>query len=108
MSFEPREYIRHIPAETTYLLERSEGMEFDAFVSDDTLRRAFVRGLEVIGEATKHVPASLRDQEPAVDRRGMAGLRDRLIHRYFDVDCESSGTSSATNFQTFIPGSRPS
>lgn len=55
MSFEPRDYLRHILAEADYLLSRSAGLTFEAFVVDETLRRAFVRSLEIIGEATNFV-----------------------------------------------------
>ena len=51
MSFEPRDYLRHIFAEAEYLIQASRGVPLDAFTRDETLRRAFVRSLEVIGEA---------------------------------------------------------
>lgn len=56
--------------------------------ADETLRRAFVRSLEVIGEAAKKVPDDVRATYPAVEWRAMAGMRDRLIHNYFGVDLE--------------------
>ena len=56
MSFEPREFLRHIQLEADYLVERSHGVTFEAFASDPTLSRAFVRSLEIIGEAAKKVP----------------------------------------------------
>lgn len=86
MSFEPRDYLLHILAETRYLLAQSQTITASQFHSDETLKRAFVRSLEIIGEATKKLPDAYRLQNPSVDWRSMAGMRDRLIHDYFGVD----------------------
>ncbi len=88
MSFEPRDYVRHILTETTYLLRASEGLSAETFLADETLRRAFVRSLEIIGEASKNLPESFRATHPQVEWRSMARMRDRLIHGYFGVDHE--------------------
>lgn len=88
MSFEPRDYLRHILVEVEYLLASRKGLTFDAFMENETLQRAFVRSLEVIGEAAKNVPQEFRSQYPDVEWRAMMGMRDRLIHSYFGVDYE--------------------
>ena len=86
MSFAPREYLRHILAEADYLVTHSRELAPETFRADETFRRAFVRSLEIIGEAAKKVPAEFRELHPSVEWRAMAGLRDRLIHNYFGVD----------------------
>jgi len=88
MSFEPRDYLRHIAVEADYLIAEASGLSFESFVANETLRRAFVRSLEIIGEAAKKVPDDFRAKHPAVEWRAMAGMRDRLIHDYFGVDYE--------------------
>lgn len=88
MYFEPRDYLRHILVEADYLLANKSGLSFETFMSNGTLQRAFVRSLEVIGEANKKVPLDFRSQYPDIEWRAMAGMRDRLIHDYFGVDYE--------------------
>ena len=86
MSFEPRDYLRHILVEVEYLLDQSQGLSFKRFAADETLRRAFVRSLEVIGEAVKNLPEEFRAAHSDIDWRPIARMRDRLIHGYFGVD----------------------
>ena len=88
MSLEPREYLRHILHEADYLLATRKGLTLDAFLADETLRRAFVRSIEVIGEAAKKVPDNFRVKHPGIEWRAITGMRDRLIHDYFGVDYE--------------------
>ena len=68
-------FIRHILEEIRYLVQESEGLEYKDFVNNETLKRAFVRSLEVIGEATKNVSAEFRERCPNIKWKEMAGLR---------------------------------
>lgn len=86
MSFEPLDYLRHILVEVEYLLDQSQGLNFERFATDETLQRAFVRSLEVIGEAVNNLPEDFRASHSEVEWRPIARMRDRLIHGYFGVD----------------------
>ncbi len=62
------------------------GMDYDSFASDKKTVNAVIRSLEVLGEATKHIPAPFRRKHPEIPWTKMAGMRDVLIHDYMGVD----------------------
>ncbi len=86
MSLSPHEYIRHIPDEIDYILTQLSDTDVDSFLKDATLKRAFVRSLEIIGEASKKLPEDVKATQPDIEWRKVTGMRDRLIHDYFGVD----------------------
>jgi len=86
MSPSAREYLQHILQETDYIITHSVDLDKAVFLQDETLKRAYVRSLEIIGEAVKQLPDSLRQKYNTIEWRAIAGMRDRLIHNYFGVD----------------------
>lgn len=84
-------YIGDILKEIAYVERVVPGRSFDDFLEDETLQRALIRSIEVIGEAAR----SIRQHAPEFTEAhpelplGMANLtRNHLIHRYFAVDLE--------------------
>jgi len=67
-------YLQHILDETEYLMDRSRGLAKAEFLGDETLKRAFVRSLEIIGEATRQIPDDFRQRYSYVEWRAMAGM----------------------------------
>lgn len=65
------------------------GMTFDEFIMDRKTVNAVIRSLEVLGEATKHIPAPFRNKHPNIPWSKMAGMRDVLIHDYMGVDLKT-------------------
>lgn len=86
MSLSPLDYLRHILDEADYLAAQVPHYSRESFLKDETGKRAFVRSLEIIGEATKKVPDELRRKYPGVEWRAIAGMRDKVVHDYFGVD----------------------
>ncbi len=58
------------------------------FGVDEDAQLAMVRLVEIIGEAWGNFSVELRQRYPAVPWRAAAGMRNRVIHGYFDIDIE--------------------
>jgi uncharacterized protein with HEPN domain len=65
-----------------------EGMTYDVFINNEPMIWAVERGIEIIGEATKRIPNSIRNKYPEIPWKDMAGMRDKLSHDYDEVDLE--------------------
>ena len=83
---DPIEYIKHIYDECSYIISVSTNLSKDEFLDNETLKRAVVRNLEIIGEATKKIPADFKVKWDTIQWKNMAGMRDRLIHDYIGVN----------------------
>ncbi|GAA4317393.1 DUF86 domain-containing protein [Compostibacter hankyongensis] len=83
------ELFLHIKEEAEFCLKQLADKSYDAFINDGVLSRAIIRSLEIIGEASKHVPPDFRNKYPLIEWKVMAGMRDRLIHHYFGIDYET-------------------
>ena len=63
-----------------------KGVDFEAFKKDDKTNYAVVRCLEIIGEASKHIPDEIREKYPEIPWRKTAGMRDKISHFYWGID----------------------
>ena len=66
--------------------EYTLGMDYESFANDKKTLDAVIRNLEVMGEAAKSVSETVKDDNPEINWKGIAGMRDKLIHGYFGVD----------------------
>lgn len=64
------------------------GVTYEAFLAEIKTQDAVIRNLEIIGEATKNLSVGIRVKYPDMPWKGMAGVRDRLIHQYFGVNLD--------------------
>lgn len=76
-------FIYHIRDEIQYILKETKEIDFDSLMGNETLKRALIRSLEVIGEATKNLSKEFKERNPEIEWKEIAGLRDKLIHFLF-------------------------
>jgi len=72
--------------ENINLIESSTKVARDKFDTNRLLIDATIRRLEIIGEATKNIPDSLRNKYPEIPWKKIAGFRDVIIHGYFGIN----------------------
>ena len=88
MDKDPKIFLAHI-LESIALIERyTKGKSEVDFVSSVPLQDQVIRRLEIIGEAVRHLPETLRTLNPQIPWRDIVGARDKFIHEYFGVDLE--------------------
>ena len=81
-------YLKHILIEINFIINNSKDLKYEQFIDDEILKRAFVRSIEIIGEAVKNLPDSIKSKSVDIEWKEIAGMRDRLIHNYFAIDFE--------------------
>ena len=80
-------YLQHILEECRYVrsVVPNDAKMYE-FLSDETLKRAVTRSLEIIVDATKKMPADVKYRWSTISWRQMAGMRDKLIHDYMGIN----------------------
>ena len=72
-----------------------------SFFSTPLTQDAVVRNFQVIGEAIKDISEELKQQNPVVPWKNVAGFRDKVIHHYFDVDYDKVWNAVEVEIPTF-------
>jgi uncharacterized protein with HEPN domain len=65
-----------------------DNVSHEEFFSSRLLQDGVIRQLEVMGEAARNLSEDLRNKHPEIPWRQMVGLRNRMIHAYFNVDLQ--------------------
>ena len=86
MSRDHKVYLEDILEAIRKIRRFTSGMSSETLAKDDKTLDAVIRNLEVIGEAVKRLPEQVRNRQPDIEWKKIAGLRDILIHEYFGIN----------------------
>ena len=81
-------YLQHILDEIEYLSSLRPSITYEDLLNDRTTEHAVTRSLEIIGEAAKNVPDTIKTANPKIPWKFMDGIRDKIIHGYFAINYE--------------------
>lgn len=81
-------YLKNILGACERIKNYSAGYSFTEFARDEKTTDAVVRNLQIIGEAAKKIPEEICNKSQNIEWREIAGMRDILVHDYFEVDID--------------------
>ena len=78
--------LEDIAEQAEHIASVVQSITFKEFAEDVVRSAAVIRFFEIIGEAAKYIPDTVRDEFPNIAWRELAGFRDVLIHQYPKVN----------------------
>lgn len=64
----------------------AQDLSYQEFASDRRTQLSVIKSIEIIGEAASRIDRELRQQHSAIAWQDIVGMRNRLVHGYFDID----------------------
>jgi len=83
-----RLYLIHIGECIVRVESYTRGMTKEAFLASSLVQDAVIRNLQTLAESTQRLSAHVKESQPRIDWRKIAGFRNILVHDYLGVDVE--------------------
>ena len=80
------DYVRDILEEIQLVIQFSQDITFDDFLSDRKTQRAIEKCLGNMGEASKKIPDSIRKKYPEIPFKQMSQMREIVVHDYDGIN----------------------
>ena len=66
----------------------AQGLSYERFIQSDLHQNAIFKVLEIIGEAASRISDATREAHPGIPWTDVVGLRNRIVHAYFEIDLD--------------------
>ena len=103
MRAEDRIRLLHMVEAAQMALQFASGRTQGDLQSDQMLLFAVIRAIEVLGEAASKVSEDVRMANAHIPWKAIVGMRNRLIHAYFDVDTTMVWRTLQVEIPTILP-----
>jgi uncharacterized protein with HEPN domain len=82
------DYLQDMLEASTKAIQFFKDVNFEAFSKNEEKVFAVIRAFEIIGEAAKNIPKSMRERYVDIPWDDIIGMRNKVVHGYFGVDVE--------------------
>jgi uncharacterized protein with HEPN domain len=98
-----RDFLNDMVMACRSIIRFAEGMTLDDYLADEKTRYAVMRAYEILGEAVRHLPESLKKANPDIPWVTMAAVRNRIVHGYFGIDDSILYTTIDEDLKPLLP-----
>lgn len=98
-----RDFLHDMVGACRSILRFTTDMTLDDYMADEKTRFAVMRGFEILGEAVRHMPDTLKSANPQIPWATMAAVRNRIVHGYFGIDDAILFATVETDIKGLLP-----
>jgi len=81
----------------------AENLRREEFEAQRPLQHSVIRCIEIIGEAASRLSKEFRTAHPDVPWQYVIGMRNRIIHAYFDIDLDLVWKTASQELPALVP-----